>query len=191
MVESGLADGATGPILAALIAGVISLLGLIISKEQKVSDFRQAWIDALRAEIAAVITHANAIYGAHLAKFPGEAETWRNCREDFVAINEAWAKIRLRLNPNEESSRAILRALKEHESLFAPGVVPDDAKLDAEGEKLLESTRVVLKQEWLRVRHGEPVFRIAKFVALLVIAALVLALVWPTVASWLSRIPRR
>ena len=43
----GIPDQAIGAIAAALIAGLISLLGLIISKEQKVSDFRQAWIDAL------------------------------------------------------------------------------------------------------------------------------------------------
>lgn len=31
----------------------MALLGLIISKEQKVSEFRQQWIDALREDIAA------------------------------------------------------------------------------------------------------------------------------------------
>jgi hypothetical protein len=63
----GLPDQAVGAVAAALIAGLISLLGLIISKEQKVSDFRQAWIDALRSDIAAVITHAQSIHGAYLA----------------------------------------------------------------------------------------------------------------------------
>jgi hypothetical protein len=33
---------AVGAVFAALIAGVISLLGLVISKEHKVSEFRQA-----------------------------------------------------------------------------------------------------------------------------------------------------
>ena len=52
---------AVGAVVAALIAGTVSLLGLIISKEQKTSEFRQAWIDALRndlitARIAGVVS---------------------------------------------------------------------------------------------------------------------------------------
>src|SRR5579864_3724332 len=97
----GLPKEIAGTIIAAFIAAVISLVGLLISKENKVSEFRQAWIDALREEIASVITHAHAIHGAYLAKFPSNPEIWRNMREDFVKINEAWAKIKLRLNPDE------------------------------------------------------------------------------------------
>jgi len=63
----GLPGALAGTIIAAVIAAIVSLLGLIISKETKVSEFRQAWIDSLRAEIAAVITHAQALHGAHLA----------------------------------------------------------------------------------------------------------------------------
>jgi hypothetical protein len=55
---------AIGAIAAALIAGLIFLLSLVISKEQKISDFRQEWINSLRSEIAALIAHANAICGA-------------------------------------------------------------------------------------------------------------------------------
>ena len=49
-----LPDVAIGTMIAAFIAGLVSLLSLIISKEQKVSEFRQAWIDALRAEISSL-----------------------------------------------------------------------------------------------------------------------------------------
>ena len=41
-----------GVILAALIGGFFSLISLIISKEQKTSEFRQQWIDSLRQEIS-------------------------------------------------------------------------------------------------------------------------------------------
>lgn len=186
MVGLGLPNEVAGAIIAALIAGVISLLGLIISKEQKVSDFRQAWIDALRADMAAVITHAHAIHGAHLAKFQTDAELWKNVRGDFVGINEAWARIKLRLNPKEKPSIAVLEVLKEHESLFAAGTVPDFGKLKSLDDKLLGNTQLVLKQEWLRVRSGERVYRIAKYTAVLVTALFVLALVWRMVASWRS-----
>ena len=49
---------ALGAITAALITGFLSLLGLIISKEQKTSEFRQQWIDALRQELAEFLGYA-------------------------------------------------------------------------------------------------------------------------------------
>jgi len=169
----GLPKEIAGTMIAAVIAAVISLLGLIISKESKVSEFRQAWIDALRAEIAAVITHAHAIHGAYLAKFQDNSTLWQNVRLDFVGLNEAWAKIRLRLNPKELSSIAILQALEEHEGLFPKGGTPDFTKLGLADHKLLEAANVVLKEEWQRVKRGELVYRGASILAgLLVIGGL-------------------
>ena len=54
-------DPRSVPLWAAFFAGVVSMVGLIIAKEQRVSDFRQAWIDALRGEIALLIGTINAI----------------------------------------------------------------------------------------------------------------------------------
>jgi hypothetical protein len=42
----GLPKEIAGTLVAAAIAAFISLVGLIITKESKVSEFRQAWIDA-------------------------------------------------------------------------------------------------------------------------------------------------
>jgi hypothetical protein len=39
---------AIGAISAAIITGLLSLVGLIISKENKTSEFRQQWIDSFR-----------------------------------------------------------------------------------------------------------------------------------------------
>lgn len=131
-------DLANAGLIIAFIAALISLLGLLISKESKVSEFRQAWIDALREEIAAVITHAHAIHGAYLAKFPDNTEIWRNMREDFVGLNEAWAKIKLRLKPQEAQAKAILEALKKHEAIF----VETKTHYYARGVREVGATRV-------------------------------------------------
>jgi hypothetical protein len=37
-------------IVVAIIAGAFSFLGLVLSKEQKISELREAWIDGLRAD---------------------------------------------------------------------------------------------------------------------------------------------
>jgi hypothetical protein len=48
--------GLFGAVGVATISGLISITGLVISKEQKLSDFRQAWIDALRDDISRFIS---------------------------------------------------------------------------------------------------------------------------------------
>lgn len=181
----GLPKEIAGTVIAAIIAAIISLLGLIISKENKVSEFRQAWIDSLRAEIAAVITHAHAICGAYLASFGDKATLWQHARLDFVALNEAWARIRLRLNPTESASKAILRALDEHEAVFPKDGTPEVTKLGAADHKLLEATNIVLKEEWVRVKWGESVYKLATLTAVLFLVGGVFILVKPSaLARW-------
>jgi hypothetical protein len=100
---------------------------------------------------------------------------WQNVRVDFVGLNEAWARIRLRLNPKEPHSIAILRAFEEHEGLFPNGSTPDFTKLGFADRKLLDATNVVLKEEWRRVKRGEFVYKGATILAgLLVIGGLCL-----------------
>jgi hypothetical protein len=157
---------AFGTIVAAVIAALISLIGLVISKESKVSEFRQAWIDSLRADVAAIITHANAIHGAYLANFSNNVTLWKDAREDFVNLNTALARIRLRLNPTKEPHISMLKALAEHEALFSGKTTPPDfSKLESLDRRVLDCTQIVLKQEWERVKSGEPFYRVARATA--------------------------
>jgi hypothetical protein len=57
---------ATGLIIAAVIAGFVAFLSLIIRKEQTVSDCRQQWIDELRKGNAAVGCCISSIHGHQL-----------------------------------------------------------------------------------------------------------------------------
>jgi hypothetical protein len=45
-----------GPIVAAVIAGAVAFLASVFSKEQKTSEFRQAWIDSLRNDLSELIS---------------------------------------------------------------------------------------------------------------------------------------
>ena len=178
-----LPDIAIGAIGAALIAGAVSLLGLVISKEQKVSEFRQAWIDALRTDVASLISHVNAIHGAIQAGFGGQGQMWQHAREDFIGANSATANIRLRLNPSEKQSKEVLRLVSELEREMAVGSMPDHARLDAMENELVASVQVLLKAEWMRVRKGELVYRVAKAVAAFAILAGIGLLVYAALAS--------
>jgi hypothetical protein len=168
---------AVGAITAALIAGVVSLLGLIVSKEQKVSDFRQAWIDGLRSEIASLISHANAIHGSSSIRGSNTgsdlADFWKNIHSDYVDLNDAIYKIRLRLNPQESPSLKILRTIDEIEKIIAPARNIDHVTLTSYETRLVQETNTVLKSEWNRVKSGEIVYKVSKYVALIVVISCV------------------
>lgn len=171
-----LPDVAIGAIAAALITGVLSFVGLILGKDQKISEFRQAWIDALRKDISALIANANVIAGfrATADSQTKAYEIFKEARQNYVAINEAEASIRMRLNAGEKSSRLVLFTLGEMEGILDPEETEVDHKLlDLTGKKLVTEMNFVLKQEWRRVKRGEPIYFVAKYIALLVVLTIV------------------
>ncbi|MGA3053942.1 MAG: hypothetical protein ABSD63_07025 [Candidatus Korobacteraceae bacterium] len=157
--------------LVAWIAGAFSLLGLLISKEQKVSEFRQTWIDALRADIAALVAHAYQIHAFLSGPGPVDyTDFWNATRDDYIELNQASTRIKLRINRNECDSRMILQSMKEMEVLFSGP--PSDLhkrslmELNKIVEALERDAPPLLKKEWERVKSGEPIYRLAKWMAL-------------------------
>lgn len=173
---------AVGAVAAALIAGLVSLLGLIVSKEQKVSEFHQAWIDALRVEIAALIAHANAIHGVASANFPSGPEAYNAVKSDLFGINQAAAKIRLRLSLSETEDVAVLEQIKALEELFKHGPPRDWEPINAVENKLVAVAHDPIEKKWRQVQDGEPVYRSARITALSVSAACIVALLAISVA---------
>ena len=184
MIE--LPDIAVGAVCAALIAALISLISLIVSKEHKTSEFRQAWIDALRSEIAALIAHGNAIYGVGGANIKDHTELWKLARQDFVAISEASAKIRLRLNPTESEAKVILNRIEEFEQQFSNIAKMEFKKFNEVENLLVSESQILLKKEWARVRAGESVYRIARFAALSISTACAIALIMVSIHSLIN-----
>ena len=56
-----LPDAAVGSIIAAAIAGLVVFVSTVLTKEQKTSEFRQAWIDELRKDISQFISGATEV----------------------------------------------------------------------------------------------------------------------------------
>ena len=158
---------AAGAFLVACIAGGFSLLGLIISKEQQVSGFRQAWIDALRADLAALVAHAYQIQSYAVAHSPfSPVEFWKATREDYVELNQASIRIKLRLNPDEAESKIVLQAMGRMEALFRQIDDPlSPKKIDEIVDALERDAPPLLKKEWKRVKKGELIYRVAKILA--------------------------
>lgn len=178
-----------GAVLAACITGAISFVSLITSKEQKISEFRQAWIDAFRSELADFSSQARrvslehiplnikAITGPLLEQLEiadREAEKPDPFHDNRQRMAQAYYALKLRLNPDEVDHKQLLmhldnvyEILNSHSERYGRCVV--------ELDNLSKVAQVVLKREWVRVKNGEGNYRTAVRAAKW--GALVLALV--------------
>lgn len=170
---------AIGAIVAAIIGGMIGLASLVGGKENKTSEFRQNWIDDLRADTAAFISHAIALDGVVGSSYPDRKDIWAALREDSVGLMQTEASIRMRLNPDEDGSKKILKLLDEITALLA--FYPDDMceslkapparAVVTKARGLTCATNEVLRRDWKRVKRGEGIY-----VALVAVAGVLLVL---------------
>lgn len=164
-------DIGIGAVGAAIIAGLISLLGLIIGKEQKVSEFRQAWIDELRKCLVAYLVNINAIADAlRVAKANGDQPS--GIDQNYKLLNEANHGIKLRVNDREQPSLELLQSMEEFDKLAQKNSDLTPEKIRQAEEKFLSASKALLKFEWRRVKRGEKTFFWTKYIAIALIAGM-------------------
>ncbi|MBY0237172.1 MAG: hypothetical protein K2W93_19495 [Burkholderiaceae bacterium] len=166
-------------ITVALFAGSISLVGLVIAKEGKTSDHRQAWIDALRKELADY--YAGVVEIVYTVKALQSEGTKRTAQEEMKAVAEPYRRyataetsIRLRINAVDSSpvlrklNSELLSSITKIEDLFGSseftGFKESEAIMDEAG-KLISTSSMVLKLEWERVKAGERWYRWTKWIS--------------------------
>lgn len=167
------AIAAIATVVASLIAGAISFVNLTLNKEQKTSEFRQAWIDGLREDLAAFFAGARAFARATeelQASGKGSKEgaplaiTSEKISEIRYQAAETRYRIQLRLNPKETEHKELLRliqvAIFEQNNLLAGN--GDVSKTLKAIEIAAEFAPQILKAEWERVKKGELAFRLAR-----------------------------
>lgn len=151
---------ALGAVTAALIAAVFSFLNLVIAKEQKVSEFRQQWIDALRSDIAQYIAGIRYLAQSHMHWVDGGRKTdwhehWKALQIPYDNAARAFSSIFLRINPDDSDVK-----LKSQNTAFLAKLeaVRDfvrDAKYNEATtavDDLNELAQPILKCEWKRVK---------------------------------------
>jgi hypothetical protein len=181
-------SAAIGAVVAAFLTALVTALGLVITKESKTSEFRQAWIDALRADIATYVSHIIVLMAT--VRIEGrEAHVWKDSKADLLALNEAAIKIRLRLFPRKPLHIKLLGALHAIEAEFDKRPTLDEVRIDSLQAEFLDDAQQLLKAEWKRVKVGEPTFRWSKRLAafLMVLAAMYLVWHWLAATIDLSR----
>src|SRR5471032_3450167 len=158
-----------GTVAAALVVGGIARANLIASKETKVSEFRQAWINALRDDLAALFSNVRTLTRAlEETRLPADS-----IHDDFViekakitavrhGAAETYHRIRLRLNPTQPYHIELMRLLKEmmeaqQDFLANCGAVSSQPIAAVEAAALHASE--VLREEWKTVKAGEEAYR--------------------------------
>jgi hypothetical protein len=173
-------ESAKGAIIASIVAAIIGLFGLIIAKENKVSEFRQAWIDALRADIASLIAYLSFIRGVSYAEIETKKDRFEASQKLFISVNQAASSIRMRLNPSEKESKIILDKINELEVLMDVGTNIDVVACKICEAELVAISNVFLKKEWKRVRRGEVLYIISIILAFIIAFALILVMLQST-----------
>jgi hypothetical protein len=175
--------GAIGALMAALVAGTFALLGLVISKENKISEFRQAWIDAVRKDIADYTAAVKGLANYQAIKErPGNAKNKLEYEKLLQPIyrDAVAAQMSIRARLNKDDSNADLKTLNVSllTRLDEVQALMNESKHDAASKLLVDLHNVVnplLKHEWERVKKGERTYVLARNGAWILIGVSLLA----------------
>lgn len=176
---------AVGAICAALIAGLISFVVTVLAKDQKVSEFRQAWIDALRNDAAELVSHL-AISALVLKVKKNSVEKVQEVAnfeiagyKEFVVVKGCILRIRLRLNPEEH--KQLLKVLQKLDSGESGAIEHAESVLN----EFTTEVQKVLKFEWGRVKKGELSIRCVRWGGLVLFVSVFAFSIyhfWPTLS---------
>lgn len=156
---------AIGAILAALLTGIFSLVRLVLSKEQKISEARLAWTKSLRTDLSVILAKVETL--TRLAedklkelkqqKFTDDqlADFRKKHTSIYTGMEEAGILIALRLNPQENKTLLGLldRLLREFR-----GDCENISNIYNIHQQAVAESHKVLKTAWRRIKRGEPVF---------------------------------
>lgn len=163
---------ALATIAAAFVAGGIARSNLIVSKESKISEFRQAWVGELRGNLSSLFSAVRLIAralqderdkelgnGSH-PKFHFSQEKIIELRHSAV---ERKYNIELLLDAKREHHGELCRllnAMMDTQTIYLTGGNNADIEpvFDAVG-RANEQAAVVLAHEWEMVRKGEDEYR--------------------------------
>jgi gas vesicle protein len=162
---------AVGAITAALIGGTISFISMMLSKDQKTTEYRQNWIDMLRNDISDFVALFSTITSYEIIAFgkskkQGDAFV-EESQEDWYKLNRLASNIQLRLNP--ELHKELIQHILDATNLAADTNAETRTleQIALMETQIISASQTVLKDEWQRVKRGEWSFFITKWTALL------------------------
>lgn len=144
---------------AAIIATIIAAL---LARSLKISEFRQAWINSLRDDVAEIIGSLGVAHDAGMraqTEFNATAgNIWKTEYDPAISRSKTLqARIRLRINPNQNKNSTLDEAFLSSLNAFVEGCV-DREKLcsdfDTRRATFETQARQLLKREWESTKRG-------------------------------------
>lgn len=174
----------TAALAVALIAGVVSLVVSILAKDQKTSEFRQAWIDSLRNDVSQLIAHLSVVKTmSKIVRGQSSSEIKDyilSKQKDFLETAMLASRIQLRLNPTEHTK--LLSLVKDTD-----GIGSSEEAMERRIKEIAHETQEILKTEWERVKRGEPSFVWLKMISRLAVIILMVGGAAAVIATMLDR----
>lgn len=176
-----------GVIIAALIAALVSFVNLILNKDQKITEFRQQWIDRVRADIAAFLSMATQlpVSGRYIGYIESKSDQVGAANKAIDVLTtigknkeELYSRILLSLNPDEHSE--LIRLI---DRVSLDGSFSSDTP-SIELKKTIELVRnegqKVFKNEWGTVKEGEKSYKNMKkaLITIFIVAPIIIVLIY-------------
>lgn len=143
------------PIMVAVMAGAITLVGSMVTRGNLVSGFRQSWINDQRADLATIAAKATLLSSNLSSDWAGDIEA-------FMA---AFSRIRLRENPDKPEWKKVLDEIDALYRLLwlKKGHVHDVTQNLA---MISELAQRPLKANWNKTRTGETLYLVVNYGAI-------------------------
>jgi len=189
---------AVATLIAAFLAAVYSFVSMLVSKDQKTTEFRQNWIDSIREELSQLL----AAYGylatqaerhkSNDAKGHPKDRFLDECGDKVYEMAERFHRIHLRLNPKGKLEKLLIEQLTIIESNIDFEEISSRTAKEI-SDKITLISQEFLKNEWRRVKRGELTFFLAKWFFLIILVTFLIfglgtAFGWVDPASVASRI---
>jgi len=169
--------------LAALFTSSLALLGLTVGKDSKVSEFRQQWIDGLRADVSEYLASVQHVFGFRVIEhYKGQdADHKVSADERYRAMqrtSELGSRIRLRLAPEKPLSKELTAAMKRLQHIaHDSSLIETDLLLQVQ---VVETcTSALLDEAWKRVKSGERKYRVCIWISGVILGLSVVAVIAP------------
>lgn len=184
---------AAATLAAAGVAACAALVVTILTKENKISEMRQEWINSLREEIADFVAEMQLIHldadttfdDKKSAEYLAWYETYKT--QGRVALG-LMHRINLRLNTKDHAVLiGHIQRLEDTVDKFSEQTPnPEHHQIV---KLILDEARLVLKTEWTRVKQGEKAFVLVKTAAKVISVVAVLCSLAAIAISFVPPLP--
>ncbi|GAC32628.1 hypothetical protein [Paraglaciecola polaris] len=149
--------------IAGIITAVVALVSMIISKEQKISEYRESRRRRIRQEAAQYLAQIDTLFKLYECELKS---TKQNCltdmelqkfrcshKENIYQLFEMRHRLFLRLTP--ERSPKLKESLESIDQVFFGTSFCEDT-LHIHRDSIIKEVQGILRYEWKRVKSGEP-----------------------------------